>query len=128
MPDLLDPPAPRRVTMGFAKTEQPFDNTAPANAVLDEPRTQRDVSEPNGGYLQFTPEEIKELLIHRLKCPQVQQTVMLQCSGKQIYNFMNIFYDEESPTCLVHKVDAADENEAGGCSPCPPRTIKFSKQ
>jgi len=56
---------------------------------------QRDVSEPNGGYLQFTSEEIKELLIYRLKLPQVQQSVTLQCSGKQIYHFMNIFYDEE---------------------------------
>ena len=113
MPDLLEPPAPRRVTIGFAKTEQPFDNTAPANAVLDEPRTQRDVSQPNGSYSDYTPEEIKEILVRRLQAPQELQSITLKCTGKRVSNFMSILYDDESPSCLVYKVDPFDENEQG---------------
>ena len=92
---------------------QAFDNSAAANAIMDEPSIQHLMSESVCvGALEFSPADICAILRAKWDDP-TRKTLMLP-SGKMIPYLLHLEFNENSPTTnLVYKVDSEDKNELG---------------
>ena len=95
---------------------QAFDNSAAANAIMDEPSIQHLTSESVcAGALEFSPADIiGRVAIVRAKWEDPTRKTLMLPLGKMIPYLLHLEFNENSPaTNLVYKVDLEDKNEPG---------------